>query len=115
MKRMIPRPKIKIWVAFSEDLKFGEGRARLLELIDKHGSLQRAAKELEMSYRSAWGYLGQLERAAGFTFVRRVPGGGPRGGMRVTEEAKRFVTRYRRFRKSLDGAVKHHFERAFRR
>jgi len=109
------KPKIKVWITFNEDLKFGEGRARLLELIEKHGSLQQAAKEFEMSYRNAWGYLGQLERAAGFRFVQRVPGGGPRGGMRLTPEGKRFLMRYRRFRDGLDRAVKDKFERAFGR
>jgi molybdate transport system regulatory protein len=109
------KPKAKVWVAFNEDVKFGEGRARLLELIDKHGSLQQAAKELEMSYRNAWGYLGQLERAAGFKFVQRVPGGGPHGGMRLTPEAERFLACYRTFRDGLDRAVKTNFERAFRR
>lgn len=107
------KPKIKVWIAFNEDVKFGVGRARLLELIDKHGSLQQAAKEFEMSYRHAWGYLGQLERAAGFKFVRRAPDGGPRSGMRLTLEAKRFLARYRTFRHGLDRAAKDKFERAF--
>jgi molybdenum-dependent DNA-binding transcriptional regulator ModE len=49
------KPKVKVWVAFSDDLKFGDGRAQLLELIGKRGSLQQAAKEFEMSYRNAWG------------------------------------------------------------
>jgi len=109
------KPKVKVWVAFSDELKFGDGRARLLELIDKHGSLQQAAKEFAMSYRNAWGYLGQLERAAGFKFVQRSPGGGPRGGMRLTPEAKRFLGRYHRFRDALDRAVRDQFDRAFRR
>jgi molybdate transport system regulatory protein len=108
------KPKIKVWVAFGDDLKFGAGRARLLELIDEHGSLQRAAKEFEMSYRNAWGYLGELEKAAGFKFVERAPGGGPRSGMRLTKDAKRFLARYWKFRDGLDRAVKRHFERAFR-
>ena len=45
------RPKVKAWVAFGDELKFGDGRARLLELIDKRGSLFKAAREFEMSYR----------------------------------------------------------------
>ena len=73
-------PKIKTWVAFNDESKFGAGRARLLELIDEHGSLQKAADAFRMSYRAAWGYLGELERAAGFKFVERAPGGGPRNG-----------------------------------
>ena len=107
------KPKAKIWVVFSDDLKFGDGRARLLELIAEHGSLQQAAEQLQMSYRSAWGYLGELERAAGFKFVERTAGGGPKSGMRLTPEARRFLARYRKFRAGVDLATERHFQRAF--
>jgi len=108
------KPKVKVWVTFGDSLKFGDGRARLLELIAERGSLQKAAAEFKMSYRNAWGYLGELERAAGFKFVERVPGGGPRSGMRLTKPAKRFLERYRRFREGLDRAATRQFTRAFR-
>jgi molybdate transport system regulatory protein len=107
-------PKIKTWVAFSDDLKFGEGRARLLELIDEHGSLQKAAEVFRMSYRNAWGYLGELERAAGFKFVERAAGGGPRSGMRLTREAKQFLDRYWKFRAGVERAAERQFTQAFR-
>ena len=54
------KPKLRVWVTFGEDLKFGDGRARLLALIDERGSLKKAAQALEMSYRNAWGYLREL-------------------------------------------------------
>ena len=70
-------PRLKVWVVFGTSTKFGDGRAELLRLVDRHGSLQRAVGELGMSYRSAWGYLQELERAAGFKLVERPRGGGP--------------------------------------
>ena len=91
---------------FGDELKFGDGRARLLELIDSRGSLKKAAREMEMSYRNAWGFLRDLERAAGFKFVERTPGGGPESG-------KRFLDRYHRFRNGLDEAARRQFDRAF--
>ena len=112
--RMSPKPKLKVWVTFGEDLKFGDGRARLLELIEQRGSLRRAAGELAMSYRNAWGYLRDLERGAGFKFVERVPGGGPQSGMRLTEKGRLFLERYRKFRSGLDDAVTRQFERSFK-
>jgi molybdate transport system regulatory protein len=108
------KPKLRVWVTFGEDLKFGDGRARLLQLIDERGSLKQAAAQLEMSYRNAWGYLRELERAAGFKFVERAPGGGPGSGMRLTKAGKLFLARYRKFRGALDGAMKRSFERSFR-
>ena len=108
------KPKLRVWVTFGDDFKFGDGRARLLALIDEHGSLRGAAEEFEMSYRHAWGYLRELERAAGFKFVERARGGGPRSGMRLTAAGRQFVERYRRFRAGLDSAMRRQFERNFR-
>jgi molybdate transport system regulatory protein len=106
--------KLKVWVTFGDDLKFGDGRARLLEAIEKRGSLRKAAEEFEMSYRNAWGYLRELEGAAGFKFVERAPGGGPQSGMRLTRAGKRFLERYWKFRNGIEGEVKRRFERSFR-
>ncbi len=107
------KPKLRVWVTFGDQLKFGDGRARLLELIEERGSLRQAAAELEMSYRNAWGYLRELENAAEFKFVERAPGGGPGRGMRLTRAGKQFLARYRKFRGGLDAAAKRHFERSF--
>jgi molybdate transport system regulatory protein len=110
-----PALKIRVWVLFGEQLKFGDGRARLLELIDEHGSLRRAAAALDMSYRNAWGYLRELERAAGFKLLERAPGGAPRSGMRLTPAGRDFLGRYRAFRRGLDGIAAARFAQAFLR
>ena len=108
------KPKLRVWVTFGDDLKFGDGRARLLERIEALGSLRNAAQEFEMSYRNAWGYLRELEEAAGFKFVERAPGGGPASGMRLTPAGKRFLARYRKFWECLDVAARRQFARSFR-
>jgi molybdate transport system regulatory protein len=107
------RPKLRVWVMFGRDLKFGDGRARLLELIDERGSLRQAAAELDMSYRNAWGYLQELERAAGFRFLERAPSGHPRSGMRLTPRGKAFLAGYWKFQRSLEAMAERQFARAF--
>ena len=107
------RPKLRVWIAFGDELKFGDGRASLLGLIDERGSLRQAAAELGMSYRNAWGYLSDLEDAAGFKLLERVPGGGPRSGMRLTAEGKALVVRYARFRRGLEAVAERQFAKAF--
>ena len=104
-------PKLRVWVVFGKRLKFGDGRARLLESIDERGSLQQAAAEYDMSYRNAWGYLRELEKAAGFKFVERGVG---RRGMKLTPAAREFLARYRTFQRALEAATPGHFTRAFR-
>jgi molybdate transport system regulatory protein len=107
--------KLKVWVVFADDVKFGDGRAQLLALIDELGSLRKAAARLEMSYRNAWGYLRDLEQAAGFRLLERHAGGGPRSGMRLTKRGRAFLAAYQQFRQQVDAAVDRQFARAFPR
>jgi molybdate transport system regulatory protein len=106
-------PKLRVWIVFEEGAKFGDGRARLLELIAERGSLRQAAAEFGMSYRNAWGYLRELERAAGFPFVERAPGGHPRSGMRLTPGGRAFLACYGTFRRGLDEVAARRFARSF--
>ena len=106
--------RFKVWVVFGGRVKFGDGRADLLERIAEVGSFKQAVAGFGMSYRGAWGYFRELERAAGFKLLERQPGGGPAGGTRLTPEGKRFLARYRRFRQGLDETVARQFTRSFR-
>ena len=107
--------KLRVWVVFGDDdVKFGDGRADLLDRIERLGSFNKAVAEFGMSYRGAWGYFRELERAAGMQFLERRPGGGPAGGTRLTAEARRFLDQYRRFRRGLDREVARHFKQSFR-
>jgi len=49
------RIRSKMWVVEDNEVVFGDGRRRLLEILERTGSLNQAAKELKMSYRAAWG------------------------------------------------------------
>lgn len=106
------RPRVKVWVV-ADDVKFGDGRAQLLEAIVELGSLQKAVRKFGMSYRSIWGYFRELERAMGVPLLERHPGGRPGGGTRLTPEGRDFLDRYRRFRQGIDTVVERQFTRSF--
>ena len=108
------RPRVKLWVVFGDRVKFGEGRAELLEAVERLGSFKKAVERMGMSYRAAWGYFRELERAAGVSLLERHPGGGPAGGTRLTPAGRRFVRQYRRFSGGLEALVERHFQRSFR-
>jgi molybdate transport system regulatory protein len=108
------RPRIKLWVVFGDRVKFGEGRAELLEAVERLGSFKKAVERMGMSYRAAWGYFRELERAAGVSLLERHPGGGPAGGTRLTPAGRRFVRQYRRFSGGLEALVERHFQKSFR-
>jgi molybdate transport system regulatory protein len=95
------RPKLRAWVTFDGGTKFGEGRAELLRLVDSEGSLKRAVERMGMSYRAAWGYVRELEAAAGFAFLER-SGTGPSGGARLTARGRAFVAAFGSFKARID-------------
>lgn len=106
------RQRLKAWVIFDGGTKFGEGRAELLRLVDEEGSLKRAVERMEMSYRAAWGYVRELEAAAGFAFLERV-GTGPSGGTRLTKEGRAFLAAFEAFRARIDEDAARAFGAAF--
>lgn len=56
------RFRAHIWLERDDNsILLGPGRARLLTLIDEHGSLRKAAQAMGMSYRAAWGKLKETE------------------------------------------------------
>jgi hypothetical protein len=51
--KRLPIMRLHLWLETEEGFFFGMGRAQLLAMIAKHGSLRRAAEELCMSCRAA--------------------------------------------------------------
>ncbi|HLN90349.1 MAG TPA: LysR family transcriptional regulator, partial [Patescibacteria group bacterium] len=49
----------------------GEGRIGLLEAIDRCGSISRAAREVGISYKTAWDAVDAMNNAAEKPLVRR--------------------------------------------
>lgn len=107
------KAKLKVWVLFNDKVKFGQGRAALLRVIDELGSIKQAVERFEMSYRNAWGYLRDLERAAGFRLLDRKPGGSRAAGTRLTPKGREFLDRYDRFERDLERSMARCFDRVF--
>jgi molybdate transport system regulatory protein len=86
----------KIWFEDgSGEVIFGLGRLKMLEAIDRHGSIQAAAKELKMSYRALWGRITATENRMGRQLLTRNVGGASGGGSRLTPFAKILLEKFR--------------------
>lgn len=103
--------KSKLWVEVDGEPVFGRGRMFLLQAIDKYGSISRAAKEINISYRKAWSYINSMESRLGIKLVERQTGGRNGGGARLTEEARNFLKRY----EALEEGIKEIVDRRFRK
>jgi molybdate transport system regulatory protein len=100
------RPRVKLWIQSGKDPVAGEGRVELLLAIEREKSLNRAAVELGMSYRHAWGIIKGLEQRLGFKVVDAERGGASGGGTKLTERGRKLVKEYKQMSEALDGIVK---------
>lgn len=87
--------KLSIRIDFDGSEAFGPGKARLLELIDEHGSIRSAAAAMSMSYRHAWLLLQAVEDTFGAPVIATATGGAKGGGAKLTELGKTVIARYR--------------------
>ncbi|MFW5489194.1 MAG: winged helix-turn-helix domain-containing protein [Desulfovibrio sp.] len=78
-----PTIRLHLWLEGDEGVFFGYGRLQLLDKIERCGSLKKAAAELGMSYRAAWGKIKKTEEVVGFQLIERV--GSRRDGCRLSE------------------------------
>lgn len=77
----------------------------LLRSIDRCGSINRAASELGLSYRYAWGLLKQAEERLSEPLLRKRVGGPSGGGAELTEPARELLERYARVQAELGGRL----------
>ena len=105
--------KSKVWLELNGLPVFGDGKAMILERIDRAGSLSAAAEQLGMSYRGLWGRLREMERRLGATLVERRTGGRGGGAARLTPQGRDLLRRFRRFRRGINETVDARFRKAF--
>lgn len=83
----------------------GDKRIRLLEAIDKFGSISQAAKAVPMSYKAAWDAVDDMNNVAPEPLVRRSAGGRRGGGTELTAFARRLIAFYRALEKESQLAL----------
>lgn len=106
--------KVKIWVEQKGEVVAGDGKIRLLKLIERHGSIQKAAQENGMSYRHAWGAIRKMEMRSGLKLVETRTGGKAGGGASLTGPGREFVGRYALLSAGLKEIIQKKFQKAFR-
>ncbi|GAA4970417.1 winged helix-turn-helix domain-containing protein [Algibacter aquimarinus] len=83
--------KSRIWIESDENVLLGEGRVHLLKAIQETGSLSKAAKSLNISYKKAWQLLDSVNKSAKKPVTINSIGGKGGGGAELTEYGKSLV------------------------
>jgi molybdate transport system regulatory protein len=106
--------KSKIWIEDQDGrIVFGSGRLRILDAVERSGSILAAAKELKMSYRAVWGKIKATEERIGQPLLARRVGGSEGGGSELTPLGKALVGRFRDLQKLTEEAADDLFQSLF--
>jgi molybdate transport system regulatory protein len=105
-QKLVPGFRGRIWIDGTDGTFLGHGRVALLERIREYGSITKAAKAMEMSYRHAWDLVESMNRQAEQPFVELATGGKGGGGARVTEEGERAIQLFWRFSEDFQKFLK---------
>lgn len=89
---------------------FGPGMVALLQEIERTGSLQRAARSMNMAYSKAWKMLRTAEKEWGFPLTDRETGGRDGGGSTLTSQARTLMETYLSFRRDAETELDRLFE-----
>jgi len=103
----------KIWLSVDGDPVFGSGREALLKAIDNLGSINKAAKDINISYRKALSYIQTMEQRLGKKLVVRQTGGLHGGGASLTKEAREFMRKYELLEDGVNDMIDNKFVEVF--
>lgn len=84
--------KSRIWIESNGHVLLGEGRVQLLKAIAQTGSLSKAAKALNLSYKKAWHLLDSVNQSAKKPVTINSTGGKNGGGTILTDYGKSLIT-----------------------
>jgi molybdate transport system regulatory protein len=87
--------KLTLRVDFGSRRSIGPGKIRLLEEVDRTGSISEAGRKLGMSYRRAWLLVDDMNRCFNYAVVNARPGGSQGGGTTVTKFGAGLIRQYR--------------------
>lgn len=97
----------RIWIEGKEGTFLGYGRIVLLEMIREHGSIAKAAKSMEMSYRHAWELVDSMNRQARKPLVELSTGGKGGGGAKLTEDGEKAIKLFWKFHADFRDFLRH--------
>jgi len=104
------RPRVTLRIDFDAGRAVGPGKIKLLELIEMHGSISEAGRQMGLAYRRAWLLVDSLHRSFRAPLVAPQRGGAHGGGAVLTEFGRAVVQHYRAIESVVQKAGAVHLE-----
>src|SRR5579864_568582 len=99
-------PKLFLRLDLTNQVRLGPGKIRLLEAIEREGSISAAGRALKMSYRRAWLLIDQLNSHFREPLVATRLGGTGGGKASVTALGRSVIRTYRAMEKDAERMVR---------
>jgi molybdate transport system regulatory protein len=115
MRKLPLHPRIKAWLVAGDEFLMGPRYVRLLEEIDRRGSIREACSRIGLSYRTCLNRIRRMERVLGAPVIHTTRGGAAGGGSELTAEARELIRLYRKWRTGLERSSDELFRRLRRR
>lgn len=101
-------PSLSLRIDLDPEGRIGPGKIELLEHIAAFGSISAGARQMNMSYKHAWGLVEEMNRLFGKAVVAAQKGGAHGGGAGLTPVGLALVTRYRAIERAAGAAAAEH-------
>jgi molybdate transport system regulatory protein len=89
------------WIVNEDnDIIIGEGRAKILENIEKTGSINQTAKMMKMSYKAVWSKIKATEKHMNTCIVHT----DRKEGSRLSTDGKGLLEKYKRLKEKCISA-----------
>lgn len=109
-----PEVGVRLWFEVGGQHVFGKGLAQLLARVDKWGTLQKAAKAENMSYRYAWEMVRKAERHLGKTLLIRRVGGRGGGDSQLSPDGRLLLKAFQQLSEETAAFVDQRFQELYR-
>jgi molybdate transport system regulatory protein len=94
-------PAVRFRVDFDDRCSVGVGKIRLLEAVERTGSLSQAARDVGMSYRRAWLLIDSMNAEFDTPVISATVGGSGGGGAKLTSFGGELIAAYRKLETRL--------------
>ena len=101
---------LKLRIYNEDEIAFGPGKAELLLAIYATGSISKAAKQMNMSYRRAWQLVETMNHSFQSGLVETQKGGTHGGGAKLTDLGESILSQFRQMEIKARVAIEQDFE-----
>jgi molybdate transport system regulatory protein len=110
------KPGYSVWIKNEQNERiFGAGPFRLLQLVATLGSLNKAAKKMNLSYSKAFNIIKRAEKELKCPLLEREVGGIKGGGSTLTPEATDLLDKFQQFQSQSETAIETIFLEIFKK